>query len=78
MTNDTQRAREIAQDFIEREIAQDFLERSPILSPDVLLAQAYLQLLSKVEDLQDHLNTFCKCPSHGASLVQFGDKEFEE
>lgn len=46
-----------------------------------LIAQAptlLAELVERCEELQDHLNTFCKCPSHGPSLVQVPDGEFDE
>lgn len=28
-------------------------------------------LLKRLRELEDHCNTFCKCPTHGASLIHF-------
>jgi len=28
-------------------------------------------LLKKIKELEEHLDTFCKCPSHGPSLIHF-------
>jgi hypothetical protein len=30
------------------------------------------------QDLEDHMNSFCKCPTHGPSLVEFPEGEFDE
>lgn len=35
-------------------------------------------LLEHIESLAQHLDMFCKCPSHGPSLIQFPDGEFDE
>lgn len=28
-------------------------------------------LVNKIKELEEHLDTFCKCPSHGPSLIHF-------
>lgn len=31
---------------------------------------------ARIKHLEDHLNEFCKCPSHGPSLIHIPDNEF--
>lgn len=34
-------------------------------------------LLAMLDELEEHCETFCKCPTHGPSLIQIPDGEFD-
>jgi len=46
--------------------------------PGLCLKKEAQAMAEELLDLRDHCNTFCKCPSHGASLVQIPDGEFDD
>lgn len=42
------------------------------------LSKLFKSAADRIEELQDHCNTFCKCPSHGPSLIQIPEGEFDD
>lgn len=37
--------------------------------------QNFIALIDKILELENHLDIYCKCPSHGPSLVHFNENE---
>lgn len=51
------------------------VERAYSLIPR--LADAVRELRKELAEAREHLNTFCKCPTHGPSIIQVPQGEFE-
>jgi hypothetical protein len=59
---------------LERIIAKELTENDELGSEFVYV----MVLKERVRELEEHLDTFCRCPSHGPSLIHIPDGEFDD